>query len=103
MVGEAGAHYLVEFGCREMGEEGADEHSAFALANEGEAAATTASAPETRMDQKKKTANLPMNHWRKPMWYRSWTSATKKMMAGMTVARNQPSLGTVGAVRKDVP
>lgn len=32
--GEAGAHYLVEFGCREMGDEGADEHGAFALADE---------------------------------------------------------------------
>ena len=33
--GEAGAHYLVEFGRREMGDEGADEHGAFALADEG--------------------------------------------------------------------
>lgn len=33
--GEAGAHYLVEFGCREMGDEGADEHGAFALTNKG--------------------------------------------------------------------
>ena len=32
----------------------------------GEAAATTASAPDTRMDQKKKTANFLMTHCSKP-------------------------------------
>jgi len=54
----------------------------------GLAAATTASAPEHRMLQKKNTAALPMNHCTIPQWNKTETRATKNMIAGKTEKKN---------------